>query len=87
LRFAPFIAENYRHFGDAELFSGLQAQVTVYDFAVASNQTWDFEAELLNRSAHAIDGVVVLPRIAGVWNQTRNVPLLDKSLAHCFVFR
>jgi hypothetical protein len=56
---------------------GLQPQVTIHDFAVASNQAWDFEAEFADRCAHAIHGGIVLSGVAGVENQTIDWPDLN----------
>jgi hypothetical protein len=49
LRWCPFIAQNHGNFGDAEFASGLQPEMAVDNFAVASHQAGNLESELANR--------------------------------------
>ena len=77
LRRRPLVAEDHRHFGDAKLARGFQPKVAVDDFAVAAGEHRDLEAELADAAAHAIDGGVVLARIAGVEDELVDRPLLN----------
>src|SRR4051812_44685792 len=54
---APFITEDYRDLGDAKLPCRLEAEVPVYDLAVAAGQHGHLESELANTPAHTIDDV------------------------------
>jgi hypothetical protein len=65
------------HFSDAQLARGLQAQMTVDDFAVAAGAFRDFEAKLPDAAAHAIHGRVVFARVARIENEFVNWPQLD----------
>jgi len=51
--------------------------VPVHNLAVAADQARDFESELANRLAHAVDGAAVFSRIAWILSQTVNRPDLD----------
>jgi hypothetical protein len=51
--------------------------MTVDHLAIASNQTGNFEAKLSDRSAHAINGGIVLSGIAGILDQSFGWPKLD----------
>jgi len=59
----------------------LQPEMAIDDFAVASNETWDFESELANRFAHAIDSRVVFPGIARILSQTFDWPKARETQA------
>ena len=48
--------------------------MTVDHFAVAADQTRDFEPKLSDTAAHAIHGGIVLPRVASVKDQLVNRP-------------
>src|SRR5205807_1137392 len=55
------------------------------------NQTWDFEAELTNRTTHPINGSIVLARISWILYQPFDCPEFDALLVcrnighHCRV--
>jgi hypothetical protein len=71
------LAKEHRHFGDAELARGLQTQVSVDDFTVAAGKHRDFEAELADAAAHAIDGGIVLAGVPGVEDELVDWPQLN----------
>ena len=77
LRRRPLVAEDHRHFGDAQLARGLQAEVAVDDLAVAAREHRDLESELADAAAHAIHRGVVLSGIARVKNKLVDRPLLE----------
>jgi hypothetical protein len=80
LRRGPFVAKQDRHFGDAELTGSLQTQVAINDFSVAAGEHRNLEAELTDAAAHAIDGGVILPRVARVEDEPIGVPGLNLRL-------
>src|SRR4051794_40281584 len=51
LRRRPFIAQDDRHFRDAEFARSLQPEMAVNGFAVTAREDRDFEAELPNAAA------------------------------------
>ena len=62
----PFVAEDHRNFGDAQLARGFEAQMAIDDFAVASDQTRDLETEFPDTAAHAIHCRIVLARVSRI---------------------
>jgi hypothetical protein len=76
LRLAPFIAQDNRQVREAELPRRLDSQVAVDDFTRRARQHRNLETEFLNAAAHAVHGVVVLARVAGVQHQPINRPRL-----------
>jgi hypothetical protein len=51
--------------------------MAIDDLAGATRERWDLEAELLERSRHAIDRGLVFARVARVRNQVLDRPNLD----------
>jgi hypothetical protein len=73
----PVVAENDRYLVDAQLARGLQAEVSIHHLTVASREHRNFEAELTDAAAHAIDGGVVFPGITSLEDQLLDGPDLD----------
>ncbi len=73
----PLVTQDDRDIGHAQLARGLEAQVSVNHFAVASDQTWNLEAELTNAAAHAIYRRIVPTRVARVMDQLVDWPELN----------
>src|SRR5579862_1030060 len=77
LRVAPFVAQQHRDVTEAEFARGFQPQMAVHNLAAGARQHRDFEAELLYRRAHAVNGRIVLARVARVQHEPINGPYFN----------
>jgi hypothetical protein len=75
LRFRPVIAEDDRNRFELQLLGRFQSQMAIDDIASARRQNRNFESELLNRGAHAIDCMIVFAWVLAIGNQ-----LIDPSI-------
>jgi hypothetical protein len=73
----PFIAQDDRDFGKAQLARRFEPQVSVDHLAVASDEARNLEAEFTNARAHAIYSRIVPARVARVMDQLIDWPDLD----------
>jgi hypothetical protein len=71
------IEGTYRGPDYPEAYFGISAWLAVDHFSVAPNETGDFEAELADRCAHAVDSRIVFSGIAGILDEPFNRPRLD----------
>jgi hypothetical protein len=55
--------------------------VAIHDLAVAAGEHRNLETELADAGAHAVNGGIVLSRVAGVEDQPVEGPDLDSSEA------
>src|SRR5262249_54084022 len=77
LRWRPLVAEDHGDLIDPELARSLQAQMPVDDFAVAAGKHRNLEAKFTDRTAHPVDGSVVLAWVARIFNEPVDGPKLD----------
>jgi len=77
LRRRPLVAEDHRDFRYSEFARGFETEMTIDHFSVIANQTWNFEPELADATAHAIHGSIVLPWISRVFYESFNQPGLN----------
>jgi hypothetical protein len=73
----PFVARDDRNVRYAQPARGLEAQMSVNHFAVASGQTRNLETEFTNTAAHTLHCRIVPARVARVKNQFVDGPDLD----------
>lgn len=73
----PLIAKDHWDFGDAKLARGFESQVSINNLTVAAGEDRNLESELTNRSAHAIDGAIVLARVARIFDEPFYRPRFD----------
>src|SRR5215468_3606651 len=73
---SPFITEQDGDFVDSKFARRFEAQVTINDLTIRASQHRDLETELTDAAAHAIDGGVVLARVADVENELVDGPVL-----------
>src|SRR5205823_15013255 len=65
----PVVAEDDWNSFYPQFSGGLQSQMSVDDVTTTRGQDRNCEAELPNRIAHPIDGMVVLPRVVRIGSE------------------